>query len=440
MDSHYTLERTTMTSLQKRPRKRRDPMDSMIESAFQPGDFIGWNEGFTFVSDLSRLERAIQKLVASEPAVELYETFIAACNEKAEEVDDSDGEFGTFAGDLYCGWIAARQAADADRGETARLLLEWMADDSYGFCNDLELSAVKVFDRAGLAAFEQEVRARFDQECAALSGQKRPAVPNPNYARDHWSRMLKAVYSQQRNVGKYIDLTELTELTQADCEAIAAMLQTRHKPNDALAWVERGLALEKRNTFGRGASYKLGEMRRALLVKLGRPREALDSAWAEFQTQPGKFSYEELLRYVPRNDRAAWHKKAMDAAEQGDLSSVIELWVGAKEIRRLAERLDRTGDAKLASLSHYVTEPAAERLAKTHPGVAAKVFRALCMRIVDAGKSKYYLEALSNLEKAKNCYRRAGLDAQWQALTAKIRREHSRKSGFSRASRGSSEA
>jgi uncharacterized Zn finger protein len=92
--------------------------------------------------------------------------------------------------------------------------------------------------------------------------------------------------------------------------------------------------------------------------------------------------------------------------------------------------LDRTSDTELESLSHYTTEPAAERLAKTHPGVAAKVFRALCIRIVDEGKSKYYGAALSNLENAKNCYQSAGLDAQWQALIAKIRRDHHRKSGF----------
>jgi hypothetical protein len=428
MEDYHLLERTTMP----KPRKRRDPMDSMIESALQPGRYVGWNEGFAFVSDLSRLEREIAKLVASEPgrAVTLYETLLAACNAKAEEVDDSDGEFGMFAGNLYCSWIAARQEADADRSETARLLLHWMEEDDYGFCNDLELSAVKVLDQAGLEAFEGEVRDRFDKESAALSEQKRPAVPNPGYARDRWCGMLKAVYSQQRNIGKYIDLTEQTEITQADCEAVAAMFQARRKPNDALAWVERGLAMEKPNAFGRGVSHKLGEMRRALLVKLDRGGEALDSAWAEFEAHPGKFTYDELVRYVPKADRGAWHRKAMDAAKQGDLDSVIELWLAAKEIGRLAERLDRTSDAKLESLSHYVTEPAAERLEKNHPGVAAKVFRALCMRIIGAGKSKYYFEALSNLEKAKNCYQRAGLDAQWQVLIAEIRREHRRKSGF----------
>jgi hypothetical protein len=416
----------------KRKAQRRDPMDSIIESALDPGHFIGWNEGFSFVADLRHLEGAIAKVVIADPgrAVTLYETFLAGCNAKAEEVDDSDGEFGTFAGGLYCGWIKARQAAAADCGETAKLLLAWMDDDDYGFCNDLELSAAKVLDRAGREAFEREVRARFDKEAAKISKRKGASEPNPFYDRDRWGGMLKAVYLQQRNTRKYLDVATRIGLTQADCEAIATMLQTKRKLSDALAWLERGIQMGKPDAFQRGASYKLGEMRRALLVKLGRGGEALDSAWAEFQADPDKFTYEELFRYVPKDERAAWHEIAMEAAEQGKLDSLIELWLSAKEIDRLVARLDRASNAELEGLSHYVTEPAAERLAKTHPGIAAKVFRALCMRIVDAAKSKYYFAALSNLERAKACYQSAGLDAQWQALAAEIRRDHHRKSGF----------
>jgi hypothetical protein len=407
-------------------------MDSIIESALQPGRFIGWNEGSSFVSQLRHLEGEIAKVVSAGPAraVALYETFIAGCNLKAEEIDDSDGEFGTFAGGLFCGWIQARQAAGFDHGETGKLLLEWMDGDDYGFCNDLERSAVKVLNRAGLEAFEREVRSRFDQECSALSERKRPAEPNPNYTRDRWGGVLRAIYAEQRNIEKFVDLTARTGLTPADCEAIATMFRARRKPADALAWLERGIQIGKPDAFQPGASYKLAEMRRALLAKLGRGNEALDSAWAEFQAHPDKFTYHELLRYVPKAERGAWHEKAMAASEQGDLASLIDLWLGAKEIDRLVARLDRASNTQLESLSHYATEPAAERLAKTHPGVAAKIFRALCVRIVDAGKSKYYHEALSNLEKAKNCYQSAGLDAQWQALAAEIRREHQRKSSF----------
>src|SRR2546427_87313 len=54
-------------------------------------------------------------------AVSLYETFLAGCYEKAEELDDSSGNFGMFVVRLYRDWIKARQAASADGDETARL-------------------------------------------------------------------------------------------------------------------------------------------------------------------------------------------------------------------------------------------------------------------------------------------------------------------------------
>jgi hypothetical protein len=122
-------------TMAKRRAEYRDPMDSVMESALQPGRFIRWNEGFSFVSGLRHLESEIERLAASDPAraVTLYETFLAGCNLKAEEIDDSDGELGTFAGGLFRGWITARQAADADRGQTAQFLPAWMDGDEYGF-------------------------------------------------------------------------------------------------------------------------------------------------------------------------------------------------------------------------------------------------------------------------------------------------------------------
>jgi hypothetical protein len=74
----------------------------------------------------------------------------------------------------------------------------------------------------------------------------------------------------------------------ADCHTIATIFQAKRKPIDALVWVERGLGIETGNKYGVG--YGLGEMRRALLVKLGRRAEALDSAWAGYRDD--KFTYE----------------------------------------------------------------------------------------------------------------------------------------------------
>jgi uncharacterized Zn finger protein len=120
----------------------------------------------------------------------------------------------------------------------------------------------------------------------------------------------------------------------------------------------------------------------------------------------------------------------MDAAGGTDLHSLIELWLETREIDRLIERLRKARDEELEGISHYATEPVAKKLAKTHPDVAAKVYRALGMRILKAKKSKYYDAALSNLEDARRCYERAGLSKKWEGLVRELRAEHHRKTGF----------
>jgi hypothetical protein len=51
---------------------------------------------FHFVSDLDEVAAKIAKLTNTDPAraVALYETFLAGCHEKAEEVNDSSGSLG----------------------------------------------------------------------------------------------------------------------------------------------------------------------------------------------------------------------------------------------------------------------------------------------------------------------------------------------------------
>ncbi|MBI4564839.1 MAG: hypothetical protein HY716_09135 [Planctomycetes bacterium] len=399
-------------------------MDRAIEAALQPGGFISYGAGSSFVSGLEEVRNEVEKMISVDAAraTVLYETFIAGCYEKAEEIDGSSGEFGMFVESLFCGWARARVAAGADRDETARTLFAWMDEDTYGFCHQLEREAVKAFDKEGLAAFERQVRARFDET---------PAQENDRaYVRRRKGEVLRAIYAQQGDVAAYVALCEKTELSPADSLAVATMLKTRRKPDEALAWVERGLSLEKKHPHGSMAGHDLAKLKRELLTKLGRGGDALEEAWAEFHEHPSTYSYEELMRFVPKAERAAWHTKAMEEAEHGDLSSVIELWLKTKEIERLVARLRKATDAEIEDLSHYTTEPAAKRLAKDHADVAAKVYRALGMRILKAKKSKYYYAALSNFEEAKHCYRRAGFEAQWDALVAEVRKEHQRKLGF----------
>ena len=178
------------------------------------------------------------------------------------------------------------------------------------------------------------------------------------------------------------------------------------------------------------AGDELTKLKRELLVTLGRSNEALEEAWAVFQKSPSTYSYEELMRFIPKPERPRWHAKALDAAEGGNLGSFIELLAETEETERLVQHLKEASDNALESLSHHVTEPAADLLAETHPEAVAKVFRALGMRILNTKKSKHYHEALENFEAAKDCYTRAHMSEQWDGVVAEVRRVRYRKVGF----------
>jgi uncharacterized Zn finger protein len=120
----------------------------------------------------------------------------------------------------------------------------------------------------------------------------------------------------------------------------------------------------------------------------------------------------------------------MQQAETVDLRGFIEICVETKEWEQLTTRVVAATHEQLENISHYVTEKAAQGLARRHPAAAAKVYRALAMRILKAGKSKYYNFALEHLRTAKRLYDNLGGHKEWQTIVDQIRRDHARKRGF----------
>ena len=173
-----------------------DPIEHAIELALAPGTFIQDGACFSFVGGLEEVSAKIRDLIATNPAraIALYEAFLAGCGAKADELDDSSGSFGQFAHDLICSWIEARQASEADPDQTVATLLAWMDDDPYAFCYEIERDVVKAFDKAGLSAFERQVRKRFDEAAMAIPVPGKPPGDQPEYIRRHWDDGLRTIY------------------------------------------------------------------------------------------------------------------------------------------------------------------------------------------------------------------------------------------------------
>jgi len=280
-----------------------DPLEREIELALNPGVFIPDGACFSFVGALTEVAVKIETLTDTDPtrAITLHETFLAGCYEKAEEVDDSSGSFGQCVDELFCGWIKARQADGADPDETATRLLGWMDDDRYGFCYHLERDAVGVFNKAGLAAFVRQVRGRLDGAANATADGS--SKDRPEYIRRRWGEALRTLYLAQENCEAYVALAEETGPTAQDCHAIATLLVTQCQPKESLAWVERGIDLNKNSLHGSMASSDLAKLKLEILVKLGRGNEALDAAWAGYVEHPSKYRYDNLMRFVPQAER-----------------------------------------------------------------------------------------------------------------------------------------
>jgi tetratricopeptide (TPR) repeat protein len=271
----------------------------------------------------------------------------------------------------------------------------------------------------GLAAFEQAVR-----EWAGPAKEE-------SYARRRKVEILKAIYQARRDVGAYASLCETEgDLAPADCETLAEMCLKRRRPEDALVWVKRGLELEEKGRWPNRSAWHLPDLKRDILKKLGRSEDALASAWEDYRQAPSVYSYDDLMTFVPKADRAEWHAKALGALDGADLSSRINLLVKTKEGERLAADIEAASRGQLVALSHYTTEPAAKSLEKSHPLLAAKLHLAMAVRILEAKKSKYYDAALANLEQARKLMLKQGQDEVWAALAGEIRESHRRKSGF----------
>ena len=413
----------------KMARWKRDPLEIEIEAALGPGRFVSDDTCFAFASDIEQVESDVANLVRSAPAraVTLYEAFLAGCYEKAEEVDDSSGSLGMFVAKLFCGWIRARQAAGSDPAETTARLIAWIEDDVYGFYSHIEKDMAAALDRAGRVDFAKQIRSRLHAQTESAEDSSGPSA---HYSRRPWGEVLRALYVVQKDVAAYVGLAEQTGLTAQDCRAIATMLVARRQPEEALSWVERGLGAERQAPYPSPAGHDLAHLQRELLSKLGRGDDALVGAWAEYRDHPSKYSYAELMNFVPEAERPAWHERAIAAAAGADPESLIELLLQTKEIERLAEFVGHSSDDTLRTVSHSALEPAARKIEKSHAGKAARVWRAMAMRVVDAKKSQYYGAALVNLKRAKRCYEKAGLAADWNRVVDEVRAEHSRKTGF----------
>ncbi len=266
------------------PKDTSRAIESAIERALRPGTFIHFGSGAAFIRGLESVAARVERLSAAgdhEQALNLYELFIAACNEKAAEVDDSGGDLGMFVSTLFDGWMRARERSGADPADTIARLATWMEDDPIGFCFGLERTITKEMSPVTLETFEREARRRIDT--SPLGDTTREGYP-----RRHWTGVLDHILRQTGDVTRYVEFCrDYAELGSEECLVIAGMHEAKGDLEASLRWVQRGLTTAAHGHSMAVGEYDLRKQRRDLLVRLGRLEEATSVVWSGIQVRPG---------------------------------------------------------------------------------------------------------------------------------------------------------
>lgn len=124
---------------------KEDPLIGEIGRELMPGHFFRRDEVSDLVTNLGGMHRKLEVLVeagGAARAVRLYEVLLTGVYAKIEEADD-ECDLSMLFHRLACGWIRARQAAGLPGEETLRQLLNWMKNDNYGFCCEIEKEVTK---------------------------------------------------------------------------------------------------------------------------------------------------------------------------------------------------------------------------------------------------------------------------------------------------------
>src|SRR6266404_1032455 len=141
--------------LQRMSKRAEDPLVGEIRYELMPGRFVRWDQVSRLVDNLDRVHEKLDGLVKAgqaERAVRLYEIFLSGVYAKIEEADD-ECDLANLFHRLAFGWIQARRTASRPAEETFNQLLNWMKNDNYGFCKDIERNVIKVLDKQGRELF-----------------------------------------------------------------------------------------------------------------------------------------------------------------------------------------------------------------------------------------------------------------------------------------------
>lgn len=382
----------------------------VVKQATRTNGFIEYREAGNYANRLEDLGQLLSQCIADgQPElIEVIEEAIALAEEALQQVDDSGGEVMPAILQLRKVHLAACNALHPDPVALAERLYGFQMDGQWDTFHELLPDYAEALGGEGLAAYRQRV----ERDWLAL-----PAL-GPEHYRSDWSTQRFKVESAMKDIARCSDDFELLvaiqakNLSSSSCFlALAGLFRDRGRKEEALHWVEQGIA-----AFPNERNDRLLSLAIELQLALGQHAEVERLAWRRLEQDPGCGPFFKLMEVADLIGReAALRKRALDflwqkvAAEEAADSGVRRSQWDKPRRGDIVSIFLREGDAEAmwdvfsgGRVDVGLWEAVADTRGKTHHEEAISLYKRLLPHKVEGGsRGSHYGEAFAIVKKIR---------------------------------------
>lgn len=411
----------------------------VVKQATRTNGFVEYREAGSYANRLKDLAELLSQRIADGQSelIEVIDEAIALAEEALQYIDDSGGEVMPAILELRKVHLAACNALHPDPVALAERLYGFQMDGKWDTFHEVLPDYAEALGEEGLAEYRQRV----ERDWLAL-----PAL-GPEHYRSDWSTQRFRVESAMKDIARCSDDFELLvaiqakNLSSSSCFlALAGLFRDRGRKEEALHWVEQGIA-----AFPNERKDRLLSLAIELQLALGQHAEVEGLAWRRFEQAPGCGPFFKLMEVAALiGCEAVLRKRAFDflwlkvAEEEASNTSIRRSPWDKPRRGDIVSIFLREGDAEAmwdafsgGKVDVGLWEPVADARGKTHHEEAIALYKRLLPHRVEGGtQGSHYGEAFAivkNIRALRVAHRQLGLFGD---ELAEIRLEWRRKRNF----------
>ncbi len=261
--------------------------------------FVSYHEAYGFARGVEEAVEPLKELLAEGHAtavIELAEHALKRVEKAMGQIDDSDGGLGGVLELLQDLHLRACLIAKPDPEALATRLFDWELRGDWDVFHDSATKYADAFGRKGLARYRQ-----LAEEAWALLADLKPGAKE-----DFSSARFRLTHIMEQAAHAGGNLDALVKIKTKDLSSarhfldIARLYANAQRPDEALAWAERGMAAFRDNPDRDLRKFIAEEYRRR-----GRHDDAMALMWAQFEECPCLRDYQELKEHAGQAIRLA---------------------------------------------------------------------------------------------------------------------------------------